>query len=292
MESENYFWLAGPEQNDRLIAETADKEMKEKEEAEVEAEAERKAKAAKDIRNLAARLDKARKELLRKKEDERVRKEAEALELQRLKEEEERKLKLKQEEKRHGMLKAKQKEKALRPAQERAKEEKERMENEEREDQERSTKLAEETRLRLEEAATKAKAEETSIFERSHSPCEAQARLSLLVKQDGQLEDGRDVDTETSSSNSTEDGKDKSKDDLRIVEKFTTIHCDENHATASRDSAISLLQEQEDGLTSVQKIAMIFCFMEDVVAAKTYILLTDPEVRQGWILKMLKKCPM
>ena len=253
------------------MAETEDREMEEEEEA----EAERKANAAdlKEIRDLAARLEKARKELLRKKEEERVRNEAEALELQRMKREEERKLKLKQEEKR--ILKAKQKEKAyLRLIQERK-------EKEAREEQERLSKL--------EEAAAKANTEEISISEPSHSPCEAQDRLSLLVKQDVQLEDGRDEDTETSKS--MDDGKDKSKDDLPIVEKSMTIHVEDN-ATTSRDSAISLLQEQEDGLTSVQKIAMIFCFMEDVVAAKTYILLTDPEVRQGWILKMLKKCPM
>ena len=260
------------------MAETEDREMEEEEEA----EAERKANAAdlKEIRDLAARLEKARKELLRKKEEERVRNEAEALELQRMKREEERKLKLKQEEKR--ILKAKQKEKAF------SRLVQERKEKEAREGQERLTKLAEETRLRLEEAAAKANTEEISISEPSHSPCEAQDRLSLLVKQDVQLEDGRDEDTETSKS--MDDGKDKSND-LPIVEKSMTIHVEDN-ATTSRDSAISLLQEQEDGLTSVQKIAMIFCFMEDVVAAKTYILLTDPEVRQGWILKMLKKCPM
>ena len=203
--------LAEQEQSDKLKAEAADKEKKEKEKL----EAERKAKVAEEIRNLekAARLEKEQKELRRKQEEEKARKEAEALELQRLKEEEERKLKLKQEEER--ILKAKEEEKALRLAQERAKEEKERKEKEEREEQERLAKLAEETRLRLEEeAAAKAKAEaisEPKPKEKEEAELEAQKGDG---KEDGQLEDGKDVDTETPKS--LEDGKDKLKDGLRI----------------------------------------------------------------------------
>jgi hypothetical protein len=74
-----------------------------------------------------------------------------------------------------------------------------------------------------------------------------------------------------------------------IIEKSVMSHLAEDPATTSRNCAITLLQKQEDGLTTDQKIAMISCFMEDVVAANTYILLTDPEVRQGWILMMLMK---
>ena len=164
---------------------------------------------------MAAKLEKEQKELRRKQEEERVRKEAEALELQRLKEEEERKLKLKQEEER--LLKAKQEEeeKALRVAQEKAKEEKERKEKEEREEQERLAKLAEETRLRLEEeAAAKAKAQaisEPEPEEKEEAEIEAQKGDG---KGDGHLEDGKVVDTETPKS--LEDGKDKPKDSLRI----------------------------------------------------------------------------
>ena len=73
-----------------------------------------------------------------------------------------------------------------------------------------------------------------------------------------------------------------------IVEKPMAIHFADD-PTISRKRAISLVQEQEDGLTTDQKIAMISCFMEDVVAADIYILLTDPEVRQGWIRKKLMK---
>ena len=78
-----------------------------------------------------------------------------------------------------------------------------------------------------------------------------------------------------------ENGKDKPEDGFRIVEKSMIIHLAEDRATTFRNCAIKLLQEQEDGLTTDQKIAMILCFMEDVVAANTYVLLTDPEVRQG-----------
>ena len=206
--------LAEQEQNDRLKAEAADKEKREKEKA----EAERKAKIAEEIRNLevAARLEKEQKEQRRKQEEERLRKEAEALELQRLKEEE-RRLKLKQEEERILKAKQEEEEKALRLAQERAKEEKERKEKEEREEQERLSKLAEETRLRLEEeaaAAAKAKAEAISEPEpekREEGELEAHKGDG---KQDGQLENVKVVDTETPKS--VEDGKDKPKDSLRI----------------------------------------------------------------------------
>ena len=72
-------------------------------------------------------------------------------------------------------------------------------------------------------------------------------------------------------------------------ERGVSGHLAEDPATISRNRAIRLLQEQEDGLTTDQKIAMISCFMGDVVAANAYISLTDPEVRQGWIFMMLMK---
>ena len=80
--------LAEVKQNDKLKAQAADKEKKEKEKA----EAERKSKVTDEIRKSekAARLEKGQKE-------ERLRKEAGALELQRLREEEERILNFKQE---------------------------------------------------------------------------------------------------------------------------------------------------------------------------------------------------
>ena len=173
--------------------------MKEKEKAEAERKAE-------EMSNLAARLEKTEKELRRKQEEERLRKEAEALKLQRLKEGEEWRLKFKQEEE-HILKLAEQKKKALRLAQERTKEERERKEKGEQE-KERLSNMAEETRRHLEKEA--AKAEAISNSEPSHSPCDTQVRLSLLVKQDGRLEDGKDVDTETSTK-SMEGGKYKPK---------------------------------------------------------------------------------
>ena len=79
-EDQNKSRLTELKQNDRLKAEAADKEKKEKEKVEVE----RKAKVTDEIHKLgkAARLEKEQK-------GERLRKEAEALELQGLKEEEE-----------------------------------------------------------------------------------------------------------------------------------------------------------------------------------------------------------
>jgi len=117
-------------------------------------------------------------------------------------------------------------------------------------------------------------------------------------KQDRQLEDGEVIDTE--ASRSMEDGKDEPTDSVCINTTVTSINSptsdnrrpdplDLTSATTSRNHAIRLVQEQEDGLTTAQKIAMISCFMDDVIAASTYILLTDPEVRQGWILMMLKR---
>ena len=249
--------LAEQEQIDRLKAEAAAKEKKEKKKA----EAERKAKVAEEIHKLeeAARLEKEQKEQRRKQEEERLRKGAEAQELQRLKKKEERRLKLKQGGER--ILKAKQEEKALRLAQERerAKEEKERKEKEEREEQERLSKLAEETRLCLEEeAAAKAKAEaisEPKPEEREEAELKA---YKGPWKQDGQLEDGRDVDTETFKT--MEDGRDKPEDGLHI--DTTSIHS--NHAvsvggalgmqfTSIRPSTMQRTASQDGGGAPLQK---------------------------------------
>ena len=176
--------LAEVKQNDKLKAQAADKEKKEKEKA----EAERKAKVTDEIRKSekAARLEKGQKE-------ERLRKEAGALELQRLREEEERILNFKQE---------------------RAKVEKERKEKEEQ-DQERFSNLVEETQLRLEEIGPKAKAE--AIYEPEREKEEAELEAHKGDGKEGQLEDGKDVVAETPKS--VEDGKtgrDKPENGLRI----------------------------------------------------------------------------
>jgi hypothetical protein len=63
----------------------------------------------------------------------------------------------------------------------------------------------------------------------------------------------------------------------------------EDPANAARDRAIGLVQEHEDNLTTEQKVQLVTCFMKDVIAANTYISLTDPEVRRAWINMMLAK---
>ena len=185
--------LAELKQNDRQKAEAADKEKKEKEKV----EAERKAKVTDEIHKLekAARLEKEQK-------GERLRKEAEALELQGLKEEEE------------------EEERRLNLKQERTKVEKGRKEKEkeEREEQERLSKLAEETQLRLgDETAAKARVEaisEPELEEREEAELEAHKGDG---KDERQLEDGKDVDAESPKSfEDRKDRKDKPKDGLRI----------------------------------------------------------------------------
>jgi hypothetical protein len=136
-------------------------------------------------------------------------------------------------------------------------EEKERKEKEEREEQERLSKLAEETRLRLEEeAAAKAKAEAFS----EPKPAEREELEAHMGdgKQDGQLEDGKDVITETSKP--MEDGKDKLKDGLRINTSINSPTTDKrrpgpldltsairsrflypNHHVCRRSTALSLM---------------------------------------------------
>ena len=72
-----------------------------------------------------------------------------------------------------------------------------------------------------------------------------------------------------------------------IFERNMTRNMAEDPVTASHNRTIGLVQEQEDGLTTDQKIVLISCFMGDIVAANTYISLVD--ARQGWILTMLSK---
>jgi hypothetical protein len=62
----------------------------------------------------------------------------------------------------------------------------------------------------------------------------------------------------------------------------------EDPAAASRVRAIELVQAQEDGLSTEEKVAMVMKFMKDTVMAETYMSLTDPEVRRYWVLGMLE----
>jgi hypothetical protein len=62
----------------------------------------------------------------------------------------------------------------------------------------------------------------------------------------------------------------------------------EDPDTASRNRAMGLVQELDDGLTTDQKVKLISFFMKDIIAANTYISLSDAEVRRGWILAILE----
>jgi hypothetical protein len=52
---------------------------------------------------------------------------------------------------------------------------------------------------------------------------------------------------------------------------------------------MTLVQEYDDDLTVDKKIALVSYFAKDLVAANTYISLTDHEVRKGWVRAILKK---
>jgi hypothetical protein len=63
-----------------------------------------------------------------------------------------------------------------------------------------------------------------------------------------------------------------------IFEKSMMSHIAEDPATASRNHAMTLVQEYDDDLTVDEKIALVSYFAKDLVAANTYISLTDHEV--------------
>ncbi|KAF8220351.1 hypothetical protein L208DRAFT_1382695 [Tricholoma matsutake] len=61
----------------------------------------------------------------------------------------------------------------------------------------------------------------------------------------------------------------------------------EDPAVAHREKAMQFLQEVDDGLSVGDKVAMISIFMKQAAAVNTYLSLTDTEVQQAWIHKML-----
>jgi hypothetical protein len=74
-----------------------------------------------------------------------------------------------------------------------------------------------------------------------------------------------------------------------IFEKSMMSHIAKDPATASRNRAMTLVQEYDDDLTVDKKIALVSYFAKDLVAANTYISLTDHEVQKGWVRAILKK---
>ena len=186
-----------PESEDQLLEQEVEADDIEK------VVAEHKAEVADEIRKLeeATWLEKENERY--RKQEEWLRKDVEPLELQRLKEEEERRLNLKQGE--EGVLEAEQEETVLQLAQERPKEEKER--KEEREEQDRLSKLAEETRLRLEEeAAAKVKAGAISEPEPEEGrEAELEAHKGDR-KEEGQFEDGKTTSINSPTSDKQRPG--------------------------------------------------------------------------------------
>ena len=63
-----------------------------------------------------------------------------------------------------------------------------------------------------------------------------------------------------------------------IFERSMTSHLAEDPATTSQSHVMALVQEYDDDLTVDEKTALIAYFAKDIVAANTYISLTDHEV--------------
>ena len=73
-----------------------------------------------------------------------------------------------------------------------------------------------------------------------------------------------------------------------IFERSMMSHLAEDPATTSWSCMMALVQEYDDDLTVDEKIALISYFAKDIVAANTYISLTDHEVQKGWIHTILQ----
>jgi hypothetical protein len=61
----------------------------------------------------------------------------------------------------------------------------------------------------------------------------------------------------------------------------------EEGSVMCRDQAMQLVQEVEDGLLTTEKVGLITHFMNNTVAADTYLSLKDSDVRKVWICNML-----
>jgi hypothetical protein len=74
-----------------------------------------------------------------------------------------------------------------------------------------------------------------------------------------------------------------------IFEKSMMSHIAKDPATASQNHAMTLVQEYDDNLIVDKKIVLVSYFAKNLVAANTYISLTDHEVQKGWVHAILKK---
>jgi hypothetical protein len=61
----------------------------------------------------------------------------------------------------------------------------------------------------------------------------------------------------------------------------------EDPIVARRATALQILQENQDGLSVMEKVQVISVFMKNNAAVETYLSLTDSDVRHGWIASLL-----
>jgi hypothetical protein len=61
----------------------------------------------------------------------------------------------------------------------------------------------------------------------------------------------------------------------------------EEGSVIHRDQAMQLVQEVEDELSAGEKAGLITHFMNNTIAADTYLSLKDPAIRKAWISSML-----
>lgn len=63
----------------------------------------------------------------------------------------------------------------------------------------------------------------------------------------------------------------------------------EDRALERKDRALQLLQDRDDGFDLAQKVTLISIFGENPTTIDTYLGLTDSEIRQAWISRLIAK---
>jgi hypothetical protein len=61
----------------------------------------------------------------------------------------------------------------------------------------------------------------------------------------------------------------------------------EDGSVAHRNRAQERMQEVDDGLSTDDKVSMIYLFMNNATAADTYLSLNDSNIRRAWVMRML-----
>jgi hypothetical protein len=74
----------------------------------------------------------------------------------------------------------------------------------------------------------------------------------------------------------------------RLADVFEkSMGAPEEGSVIRRDRAMQLVQDVEDGLSVKEKAVLITHFMNNAIAADTYLSLKDNEVRKAWVSSML-----